>query len=205
MLAALAADVSPRILCHAGVASTSSPAELDDYFAGRRHTFDVAVDLQLAHGFRRAVLVHLREIPFGATASYAAVAGAAGSPNAVRAVGTACANNPVPLVVPCHRVVRSDGTQRPVPRRRRGQAHPAHARAAAAEYGGAAPTERAPARRAAMGCGRSPQSDRRSRPDRACASTPGGDGVWGRSPRHAIVRCSRRSRRRPSVRQHAGR
>ena len=72
--------------------------------------FELDVDLQLARGFRRDVLVHLREIPYGATASYAVVARATGHPRAVRAVGTACAHNPVPLVVPCHRVVRSDGT-----------------------------------------------------------------------------------------------
>jgi methylated-DNA-[protein]-cysteine S-methyltransferase len=84
--------------------------EIEEYFAGRRHAFDVPLDLQLAHGFRRAVLAQLREIAYGATASYAAVARAAGHPRAVRAVGTACATNPLPVVVPCHRVVRSDGS-----------------------------------------------------------------------------------------------
>jgi methylated-DNA-[protein]-cysteine S-methyltransferase len=67
------------------------------------------VDLRLAHGFRLGVLEHLREIPYGHTESYAEVAAAAGSPRAVRAVGSACATNPLPVVVPCHRVVRSDG------------------------------------------------------------------------------------------------
>lgn len=105
----LAGDVSPRILL-APQRLDPLAAELDEYFAGRRHAFDVAVDLQLAHGFRREVLDRLRQIPYGATASYADVARAAGSPRAVRAVGTACATNPIPLVVPCHRVVRSDGT-----------------------------------------------------------------------------------------------
>ena len=56
------------------------------------------------------MLTHLRDIAYGHTASYAAVAAAAGSPKAVRAVGTACAHNPLPVVVPCHRVVRSDGS-----------------------------------------------------------------------------------------------
>jgi methylated-DNA-[protein]-cysteine S-methyltransferase len=109
VLARLATDVSPRIL--------RSPARLDDvarqldeYFAGGRHRFDVPVDLQLAHGFRRTVLDHLRDITYGTTASYSAVAAASGSPAAVRAVGSACANNPVPVIVPCHRVVRSDGS-----------------------------------------------------------------------------------------------
>jgi methylated-DNA-[protein]-cysteine S-methyltransferase len=68
------------------------------------------VDLQLAHGFRRAVLEKLVDVPYARTVSYAELAERAGSPRAVRAVGTACALNPVPLVVPCHRVVRSDGT-----------------------------------------------------------------------------------------------
>ncbi|MGZ4711109.1 MAG: methylated-DNA--[protein]-cysteine S-methyltransferase [Acidimicrobiales bacterium] len=109
VLARLAVDVSPRIL--------RSPRRLDDiarqldeYFSGDRRTFEVPVDLQLAHGFRRTVLDHLRDIAYGTTASYSAVAAAAGSPAAVRAVGSACANNPVPVVVPCHRVVRRDGS-----------------------------------------------------------------------------------------------
>ena len=84
--------------------------ELDEYFAGRRHAFDVPVDLQLAHGFRRVVLEKLVDVPYARTVSYAELAARTGSPRAVRAVGTACALNPVPLVVPCHRVVRSDGT-----------------------------------------------------------------------------------------------
>lgn len=109
VLAELADDVSPRIL-QAPARLDTVAAELDEYFAGRRHRFDVPVDLRLAHGFRRDVLDHLREIPYGATSSYADVARATGSPRAVRAVGTACATNPVPLVVPCHRVVRSDGS-----------------------------------------------------------------------------------------------
>ena len=109
VLTELAHAVSPRVLRAPGRLDRVA-AELDEYFAGRRRTFDVAVDLRLAHGFRRIVLDHLRAIPYGGTASYAAIAVAAGSPAAVRAVGTACANNPVPLVVPCHRVVRSDGS-----------------------------------------------------------------------------------------------
>src|SRR5207247_11158259 len=84
--------------------------ELEEYFAGRRTAFDLPLDMRLARGFRRTVLAHLPEIGYGHTASYAAVATAAGSPRAVRAVGTACATNPLPVVVPCHRVVRSDGT-----------------------------------------------------------------------------------------------
>ena len=109
VLAELATAISPRIL-HSGPRTDAVARELDEYFAGRRRAFDVRVDLQLVHGFRLAVISHLREIAYGATESYAQVALAAGSPAAVRAVGTACGHNPVPIVVPCHRVVRSDGT-----------------------------------------------------------------------------------------------
>ncbi|HLR55524.1 MAG TPA: methylated-DNA--[protein]-cysteine S-methyltransferase [Actinomycetales bacterium] len=84
--------------------------QLDEYFDGQRQEFTIDVDLRLANGFRRTALEHLRTIPYGETESYAEVAEAAGSPRAMRAVGSACANNPIPLVIPCHRVVRSDGT-----------------------------------------------------------------------------------------------
>ena len=109
VLGQLAADVSPRIL-RAPARLDDAARQLDEYFAGARHRFDLPVDLQLAHGFRRTVLDHLRDIAYGTTASYATVAAASGSPAAVRAVGSACAHNPVPVVVPCHRVVRSDGS-----------------------------------------------------------------------------------------------
>jgi methylated-DNA-[protein]-cysteine S-methyltransferase len=109
VLGTLAERISPRIL-RAPDRLAVAARQLDEYFAHRRRSFDVPVDLRLAHGFRRAVLDHLRTIEYGATESYAAVAAAAGSPAAVRATGSACANNPIPLVVPCHRVVRSDGT-----------------------------------------------------------------------------------------------
>jgi methylated-DNA-[protein]-cysteine S-methyltransferase len=68
------------------------------------------LDLQLTDGFRREVIEHLSEIGYGHRESYAAVAAAIGRPRAVRAVGTACARNPLPLVIPCHRVVRTDGS-----------------------------------------------------------------------------------------------
>jgi methylated-DNA-[protein]-cysteine S-methyltransferase len=108
-LDALATAVSPRIL-HAPARLDPVSRQLDEYFAGRRTAFDVPLDLRLTAGFRRAVLDHLRDIGYGRTESYAEVAAAAGSPRAVRAVGTACALNPVPVVIPCHRVVRSDGS-----------------------------------------------------------------------------------------------
>ena len=105
----LSAEVSPRVL-RAPARLDAAARELEEYFAGRRRAFDLPLDLRLASGFRRTVLEELPSIGYGTTASYAAVAARAGSPAAVRAVGTACARNPLPLVIPCHRVVRSDGT-----------------------------------------------------------------------------------------------
>lgn len=109
VLSALATSVSPRVL-EAPQQLDDVARELDEYFAGRRTTFDVPLDLQLLRGFRRDVVLHLPDIAYGRTASYAAMATLAGSPRAVRAVGTACALNPLPVVLPCHRVVRSDGS-----------------------------------------------------------------------------------------------
>jgi len=109
VLAGLAAAVSPRIL-RAPERLDEVSRQLDEYFAGRRRAFDVALDFRLARGFRRSVLAHLTAIGYGRTENYAQVAAAAGSPKAVRAAGTACATNPLPVVVPCHRVIRSDGS-----------------------------------------------------------------------------------------------
>lgn len=109
VLADLAARVSPRILESPGRLDPVA-RELDDYFAGRRAAFDVPLDRRLSHGFRADVLARLPRIAYGRTASYAAVADMTGRPRAVRAVGSACATNPIPIVVPCHRVVRSDGS-----------------------------------------------------------------------------------------------
>lgn len=109
VLGFLAEQVSPRILAAPGRLDDVA-RELDEYFAGARRSFDVPVDLRLAHGFRRTVLDHLRSIAYGTTESYATVAAAAGNAAAVRAAASACSHNPVPLVVPCHRVIRSDGT-----------------------------------------------------------------------------------------------
>lgn len=108
VLQRLADKISPRILLAPGRLDTVA-GQLDEYFAGTRHEFSVPLDWRLSAGFRNTVLRHLREIGYGHTASYAAVARLAGNPNAVRAVGSACATNPLPVVVPCHRVVRSDG------------------------------------------------------------------------------------------------
>jgi methylated-DNA-[protein]-cysteine S-methyltransferase len=109
VLASLAQTVSPRILRAPGRLDQVS-RQLDEYFAGRRTGFDLPLDFRLATGFRRTVLAHLPAIPYGHTESYAQVAAASGSPKAFRAVGTACAKNPLPVVVPCHRVVHADGT-----------------------------------------------------------------------------------------------
>lgn len=109
VLAELAERISPRVLSAPGRLD-SVAREVDEYFAGRRRTFDLPLDLRLASGFRREVIERLADIGYGCTASYAEMAAAAGSPKAVRAVGTACARNPLPIVLPCHRVVRSDGT-----------------------------------------------------------------------------------------------
>ena len=109
VLEELARDVSPRIL-RAPARLDAAARELDDYFHGHRRTFDLPLDLRLSHGFRRTVLMQLTQIGYGHTASYGEVASAAGNPRAARAVGSACRTNPLPLIVPCHRVVRSDGS-----------------------------------------------------------------------------------------------
>ena len=108
VLQTLANQISPRILSSA-TRLDDIARQLDEYFAGRRRTFDVPLDWRLSKGFRSIVLHALPGIGYGHTASYAAVAQLAGNPKAVRAVGSACATNPLPVVVPCHRVVRSDG------------------------------------------------------------------------------------------------
>jgi methylated-DNA-[protein]-cysteine S-methyltransferase len=109
VLAMLAELVSPRVL-RAPARLDPAARQLEEYFGGQRQRFDLPLDLRLAHGFRRSVLGHLPDIGYGHTETYAQVAAAAGSPRAVRAAGTACALNPLPVVVPCHRVIRSDGS-----------------------------------------------------------------------------------------------
>ncbi|MGK5169012.1 methylated-DNA--[protein]-cysteine S-methyltransferase [Geodermatophilus sp. CPCC 205761] len=108
VLQSLADRISPRVL-HAPARLAPAARQLEEYFAGHRTSFDLPLDLRLSSGFRRDVLDRLRDVAYGTTASYATLAAAAGSPRAVRAVGSACATNPLPVVVPCHRVVRSDG------------------------------------------------------------------------------------------------
>ena len=84
--------------------------QVGDYFAGKRTAFPVSLDLSEVPEFSRRVLEACRRIPYGRTATYAELARVVGRPGAARAVGGAMANNPVPLIIPCHRVLRSDGT-----------------------------------------------------------------------------------------------
>ena len=108
VLERLAATVSPRLLA-SDLRTDEAARQLEEYFDGRRRRFELPVDLRLLGGFRRTVVEQLAQIPYGETASYAAVAASAGNPAAVRAAGSACSHNPLPVVLPCHRVVRSDG------------------------------------------------------------------------------------------------
>lgn len=105
----LSRRISGRILQAPRPAVTQARGQLDEYFEQRRTRFDVALDWQLTGGFRREVLTATAEIPYGHTASYTDVATRAGSPRAVRAAGTALATNPLPIVVPCHRVLKRSG------------------------------------------------------------------------------------------------
>jgi methylated-DNA-[protein]-cysteine S-methyltransferase len=109
VLDTLARRLSPRVL-RAPRRLDAAARELDEYFAGRRRIFDLPLDFSLSRGFRQLVQQHLPEIGYGQTRSYGQVAALLGNPKAVRAVGTACATNPLPVVVPCHRVLRADGT-----------------------------------------------------------------------------------------------
>ncbi len=107
-LEALAERVSPRIV-EAPADLDAVRRELDEYFAGERRHFDVPIDWQLTAGFVREVLKQTALIPFGETRTYAEMATSAGSPRAFRAAGSALGANPIPIVVPCHRVLRSGG------------------------------------------------------------------------------------------------
>lgn len=105
----LAASLSPRVLENPRMTDPVR-RELDAYFEGRRRTFRAAIDWSLSSGrFSRRVLEETARIPFGSVSTYGDVAGRAGSPRAARAAGNALHDNPVPIVVPCHRVVPSSG------------------------------------------------------------------------------------------------
>jgi methylated-DNA-[protein]-cysteine S-methyltransferase len=108
LLTDLAERVSPRVL--------EAPGELDEvrreldlYFDGKLDSFDLPLDWQLSGGFRQRVLRAINRIPYGQTRSYTEMARKAGNERAVRAAGSACGSNPIPLVVPCHRVLRTGG------------------------------------------------------------------------------------------------
>jgi methylated-DNA-[protein]-cysteine S-methyltransferase len=104
----LAALVSPRVMA-APERTDEVRRQLDDYFGGIRRDFELPIDWRLLRGFRRDVLRATARIPFGRVSTYREIASAAGSPNAYRAAGNALGSNPVPIVVPCHRVLHSGG------------------------------------------------------------------------------------------------
>jgi methylated-DNA-[protein]-cysteine S-methyltransferase len=108
VLDTLAHRISPRVL-RAPRRLDAAARELDEYFGGRRRVFDLPLDLSMSAGFRQLVQRHLPEIGYGQTRTYGQVAVLVGNPRAVRAVGTACATNPLPVVVPCHRVLPASG------------------------------------------------------------------------------------------------
>ncbi|MGC1165417.1 MAG: methylated-DNA--[protein]-cysteine S-methyltransferase [Solirubrobacterales bacterium] len=108
LLVDLASRVSPRVL-EAPAKLDDARRELDLYFEGKLTEFDLPLDWRLSRDFRRKVLRAIARIPYGQTRSYTQMATSAGNVRAVRAAGTACGTNPIPLVVPCHRVLRSGG------------------------------------------------------------------------------------------------
>ena len=108
VLAQLAARVSPRVL-EAPSELDEIRRELDEYFDGRRRTFDLPLDWRLTRGFSERVLRATARIPYGGVSTYRDVAARAGNPRAMRAAGNALGSNPIPIVVPCHRVVRTGG------------------------------------------------------------------------------------------------
>ena len=109
VLSELAEDLSPRVLEYPGRLDEAR-RELDEYFEGRRERFDLDLDWRLSNpGFYRRVLRAAAKVPFGDVITYRDAAGRAGNPRAFRAAGSALGHNPIPIVVPCHRVVRSGG------------------------------------------------------------------------------------------------
>jgi methylated-DNA-[protein]-cysteine S-methyltransferase len=109
VLTELAERVSPRVLRAPG-RTDDVRRELEQYFGGARRRFDVPVDWVLSRGFFRKVLRATARIPYGEVRTYTEMAARAGSPRAFRAAGNALHSNPVPIVVPCHRVVHADGS-----------------------------------------------------------------------------------------------
>lgn len=108
VLERLADKVSPRILEYPA-RLTEARRELSEYFTGKRNRFTLALDWALIEGFRRRVLTATADIPYGAVSTYQEVSRVAGQPNGARATGRALGGNPIPLIIPCHRVLRSGG------------------------------------------------------------------------------------------------
>ena len=108
VVAEVAARVSPRVVL-APEQTDVIRRELDAYFARRLESFSVPIDWTLVRGFARGLLNATAAIPFGQVATYGALAAAVGSPRAARAAGNALGSNPIPIVVPCHRVVHAGG------------------------------------------------------------------------------------------------
>ena len=104
----LAARISPRVMA-APERTDEVRRQLDGYFGGTRQDFELPIDWRLLRGFRGQVLKATARIPFGTVSSYREIATMAGSPNAYRAAGNALGSNPVPIVVPCHRVLHAGG------------------------------------------------------------------------------------------------
>jgi methylated-DNA-[protein]-cysteine S-methyltransferase len=105
----LARAFGPRVL-RSPKPTDDARRQLDEYFAGERRTFELPVDLRLARDFGRTVLGELARVPYGELTTYGTLAARAGKPRAARAVGTIMNRNPVPIVLPCHRVVGSTGS-----------------------------------------------------------------------------------------------
>jgi methylated-DNA-[protein]-cysteine S-methyltransferase len=106
--ARIARELSPRILEHPAAADEAR-RQLDEYFGGARTRFELRLDRRLIHGIARDVLTATARVPFGRTTTYGEIAGTIGHPKAARAVGNALGSNPIPIVVPCHRVLRTGG------------------------------------------------------------------------------------------------
>lgn len=109
VLTELASALSPRIL-ESAAGTDEIRRELEQYFSGKRHDFDIDIDWGLVHGFALRTLRAVRRVPFGEVTTYSALAERVGAPRGARAVGNALGSNPIPIVVPCHRVLRSDGS-----------------------------------------------------------------------------------------------
>ena len=108
-LAMLSRDLGDVTFVENGPNVEVARAQVEQYVRGERHEFDLAIDWRRSKGFRLRVLQELASVPFGMTVSYGELARRCGSPSATRAVGSAMATNPLPVIVPCHRVVRSGG------------------------------------------------------------------------------------------------